>query len=630
MEQLKPFFKPLEDLLDKGGTKKDIVFLVISAIALVISFVAGDSLPINPAWIAIVLCGIPIMCEALIALITEFDIKADVLVSIALIASICVGEYFAAAEVAVIMQLGGLLEELTVARAQKGIQRLVELTPRTARVLLSDGTEQEIDAKDVALNQTVRVLPGEIIPVDGVVTKGATSVDESVVTGEPMPADKQEGSEVSAGTINQFGAIEVCAERVGEDSSIARMARLVQSADAGKAKIVSMADRWATWVVVGALTSAVVIFLATGEVLRAVTVLVVFCPCSLVLATPTAIVAAIGNATKHGFLVKEGDALERLAAVDKVTFDKTGTLTKGEPRVSEILVSKDASLTREELYALVAAAELRSEHPLGKAIVADAKEAGVTVTEPDAFEMIPGQGVRANVGGKEISVGNERMMAELGLSTNAWSTEDIERLQNDGCTVTYVAINNAPAGLVALNDTIRKESLATVKGLNNLGVNVTLLTGDNAQSAQAVAHKVGAREVIAGCLPEDKMRYIEGQENSGKRVAMVGDGVNDAPALKRAFVGVAVGGVGSDIAVEAADIVIVDDTISELPHLVALSKHMMKVIKLNLTFSMTLNFVAIILAFLAVLDPISGALVHNCGSVFVIICSALLLNWKQR
>lgn len=648
MEQLKPYFEPLERLLEIGGTKKDIACIVISAISLVLSFMLGSTLPFDPAWIAIILCGLPIVIEAIIALVTEFDIKADVLVSLALVASIAVGEYFAAGEVATIMQLGGLLEELTVVRAQKGIQRLVELTPRTARLILPDGTEQEIAADAVELNQLVRVLPGEVIPVDGVVTKGNTSVDESVVTGESMPADKQEGSEVSAGTINQFGAIEVKALRVGEDSSIARMARLVQSADAGKARIVSMADRWATWVVVGALTGAIAVYLVTGEILRAVTVLVVFCPCSLVLATPTAIVAAIGNATKHGFLVKEGDALERLAQVDKVAFDKTGTLTKGEPRVFEVgtLPAAGAAptastmpaggtlpaagLDKTQLFGLVASAEAQSEHPLGKAIVATARSEGIELTEATAFEMVPGQGVKATIGEVQIAVGNEHMMSELALSMDAWDSEALARLHAEGCTITYVCVDGVPAGYVALCDTVREESRETVSALRNLGVSVVLLTGDNAEAAQAVAHKVGAREVIAQCRPEDKMCYIEGQENSNKRLAMIGDGVNDAPALKRAFVGVAVGGVGSDIAVEAADIVIVDNTISEMPHLVALSKHMMQVIKVNLTFSMTLNFVAIILAFMAVLDPVSGALVHNCGSVFVIICSALLLSWKQK
>ncbi len=630
MESLKPYFEPLERLLELGGTKKDIVFLVVSAIALAVSFVCGDSLPVNPAWVAIILCGVPIVCEAFIAIVTEFDVKADLLVSLALIAAVAIGELFAAGEVALIMQLGGLLEELTVARAQKGIQRLVELAPRRARIVEADGSEREIDADEVQQGQLVRVLPGEVVAVDGVVAAGATSIDESAVTGEPMPVDKQPGSEVSAGTVNQFGSIDVRATRVGEDSSIRRMARLVQSADAGKAKIVRMADKWATWVVVGALASAIGVYLVTGEILRAVTVLVVFCPCSLVLATPTAIVAAIGNATKRGFLVKEGDALERLAQVKRVAFDKTGTITEGEPVVRDVLPGGKAAFSREELYALVASAELRSEHPLGKAVVRCAHEAGVNVSEPDSFEMRPGLGVAAKPAGRDVAVGNERLMAAVGVSASEFDGEALATLRAKGDTLAFVAVDGGAAGLVALTDTVRAESRETVAKLNALPVETVLITGDNEAAAGTVCAEVGIVRYEASCRPEDKLRYIEDSETQGSPCAMVGDGINDAPALKRSFVGIAVGGVGSDIAIEAADIAIVSGGIAGLPHLLALSRHTMRVIKANLTFAMTLNFVAIILAFIAVLDPVSGALVHNCGSVIVIVNSALLLRWTAK
>ena len=630
MESLKPVFAPLERLLEWGGIKKDVVLIVISAIAVLMSLVGGEALPIDPAWAAIVLCGLPIVIEAFIALVTEFDIKADLLVSIALIASVAIGEYFAAGEVAVIMQLGGLLEEITVARAQKGIEHLVELAPRRARVLDADGSCCEIDADDVELGQTVRVLPGEAVPVDGVVVSGVTSVDESAVTGEPMPVDKQTGDEVAAGTVNQFGSIDVRATRVGEDSSIRRMARLVESADAGKARIVSLADRWATWVVAGALISAAGVFLVTGEILRGVTVLVVFCPCSLVLATPTAIVAAIGNATRHGFLVKEGDALERLAEARSTVFDKTGTITEGEPRVCDVLALEGCGLSRDELFGLVVAAESRSEHPLGRAIVRGACDEGVQVGEVESFEMRPGLGVVALVSGRRVAVGNERLMVESGADEVAFKTSEIEALRAGGDTLALVAVDGTAAGAIALFDTLRPEAAETVRELNDLNAAPVLLTGDSEAAARTVCEEVGIREFQASCRPEDKMGYIERCERDWVKCAMVGDGINDAPALKRAFVGIAVGGVGNDVAVEAADIAIVKGGISGLPHLVALSRHMMKVIKLNLTFAMTLNFVAIVLAFIAVLDPVSGALVHNCGSVLVIINSALLLRWERK
>ena len=316
----------LEALLEFGGAKKDIAFLCIGGVALLLNLVGIQPFPFDIAWIAIILCGLPIVLEAIIGLVTAFDIKADVLVSIALVASVLIDEDFAAGEVAFIMHLGALLEDLTVAKARAGIEKLVHLTPQTAR-RISGSSEEMIPAESVNIGDVLRVLPGETVPVDGIILSGQTSINQAVMTGESLPVDKGPGDEVSSGTVNQFGSFEMKASRVGEDSSIQRMIRLVQSADAGKAKIVGIADRWATWIVVIALTAAVLTWLITGLIIRAVTILVVFCPCALVLATPTAIMAAIGNATKHGFLVREGDALERLAGVKIIAFDKTGTLT---------------------------------------------------------------------------------------------------------------------------------------------------------------------------------------------------------------------------------------------------------------------------------------------------------------
>lgn len=451
---------------------------MISGIALIVSIFDLVPLPFDASWAAIILCGIPIILEAVIGLVTAFDIKADVLVSLALIASVCIGEDFAAGEVAFIMQLGGLLEELTVARARAGIEKLVHLTPQTARVI-TGGKETAVPAGAVKVGDLLRVLPGETIPVDGEIVSGQTSVNQAVMTGESLPVDKGVGDEVSSGTVNQFGAFEMKATKVGEDSSIQRMIRLVQSADAGKAKIVGLADRWATWIVVIALTAAALTWIISGEIIRAVTILVVFCPCALVLATPTAIMAAIGNASRHGFLVREGDALERLAAVKKIAFDKTGTLTYGTPKV--VLVhSALPSLSDNELYRLCAAAERYSEHPLGKAITRCCQqETGEALGDAENFQMVPGRGV------------------------------------------------------------------------------------------------------------------------------------------------------GSDIAVDAADIALVDDKVKELPHLIALSKRMMRTIKLNITFSLTLNFIAIALAITGTLNPVVGALIHNADSVLVITNSALLLKWRQ-
>lgn len=613
----------LERFLEWGGTRKDVVCLIASGMALLLRLLHVP-LPFDAAWIAIVLCGVPIILEAVHGLVTAFDVKADVLVSLALIASVAIGETFAAGEVAFIMQLGGLLEELTVARARAGIEKLVRLTPRTARVV-RDGQETVIPAEQVRVGDLVRVLPGETVPADGVVTAGQTSIDQAVMTGESMPVDKGPGDEVSSGTVNQFGAFEMEVSRAGEDSSIQRMIRLVQSADADKAKIVGVADRWATWVVVIALAAALLTWLISGELIRAVTILVVFCPCSLVLATPTAIMAAIGNAAKHGFLVREGDALERLASVSQAAFDKTGTLTCGTPQVTAVC-PLDPSVSREELYAWTAAAEQRSEHPLGKAIVRCHGETRQSVSD---FQMLPGLGVRAVVSGREILAGNPALLESHGaaaegavLAAAAWLDQ--------GCTVTYVAVDGVPAGFLALSDTLRPAAADTVQAIRAAGVTPVLLTGDHHQAAASMASRLAIDTVRAECRPEDKLQYIREVQEQGNPVCMIGDGINDAPALKTAQVGIAMGGVGSDIAVDAADIVLVGDELRELPHLLRLSRRMMRTIRWNLSFSMLLNFAAIVLAITGILNPVVGALVHNAGSVFVMIHSAFLLTWKQR
>ena len=646
---MKALMHRLEDLLETGGIKKDIALLVISGISLILSLF-NLPIPFSPAWIAVVLCGIPIILEAIIGLVTAFDIKADVLVSLALIASVAIGEIFAAGEVAFIMQLGGLLEDLTVARSRAGIERLIHLTPQTARVI-SEGNARVIPAEEVQVGDILRVLPGETVPVDGVIISGHTSVNEAVMTGESLPVDKEEGDLVSSGTVNQFGAFDMRAQKVGEDSSIQRMIRLVQSADAKKAKIVGLADRWATWIVVFALCAAALTWFISGEIIRAVTILVVFCPCSLVLATPTAVMAGIGNASKHGFLVRESDALERLAGVSKITFDKTGTLTLGTPKVV-FVKSIRPDLTDEDLYTLSAAAEQLSEHPLGRAVVQSFKKDTNAKDLPacESFQMIPGRGVFAVINGRRIAAGNMPMIKEeiakgneednAGCGTSQAEVSIAKALRNisemadewlkRSCTVIYAAIDKEPAGFLALSDTVRETGADMIRQLTSLKIQPILLTGDNENAAANIAGQLGIEKFHANCLPEDKLEYIASWQDADEKVCMIGDGINDAPALKAADIGIAMGGAGSDIAIDAADIVLVDDKIEELPHLIALSRRIMRTIRFNLAFSMTLNVIAVILAIIGILNPVAGALVHNAGSVFVIICSASLLKWKYK
>lgn len=612
----------------KNKVKRDILFLIISGIALILSFANVKLFNLDLAWISIIFCGIPIIKDAIIGLVTEFDIKADVLVSMALIASLIIRETFAAGEVAFIMQIGAFLEEFTVRKSRKGIEKLVHLTPTLARVIINN-EEKTINAKDVKVNDILRVNPGETIPVDGIIIKGKTSVDNSVMSGESIPLDLSEGDSVCSGAVNQFGSFEMKATKVGEDSSIQRMVKLVQSADASKAKIVGIADKWATYIVVAAFISALLTWIITGEIIRAVTILVVFCPCALVLATPTAIVAAIGNVSKNGILVKEGDALERLSSISKIAFDKTGTLTYGKPKVEEV-VSLIDNIKNEELYEMIASCELYSEHPLGKAIVSSFKETyNKEIKIPEEFKMIPGRGVIAKVNNKKILAGNKHLLLDEKIKR-----EDIrfirEKFRNQGKSIIYVAIDNKIGGYIILSDTLREESISMIESIKNLGISPVLLTGDNKYVASRVAKQVKIEEVKAECFPQDKLNLIDEYEKNNKMVCMVGDGINDAPALKKSFVGIAMGNVGSDIAVDAADIVLVRDDINNLPHLLKISKRMMKTIRVNLIFSMTLNFLAVILAMTDLLGPVVGALVHNVGSVIVIINSALLLKYNKR
>lgn len=408
------------------------------------------------------------------------------------------------------------------------------------------------------------------------------------------------------------------------------MIQLVQSADAGKAKIVGLADRWATWIVVIALTAAALTWLLSGQIIRAVTILVVFCPCALVLATPTAIMAAIGNATKHGFLVREGDALERLAGVTKIMFDKTGTLTYGTPKV----IAQKSLLPEwidTELYALCAAVEQFSEHPLGKAIVQSYQQMhGAISQKAEQFQMWTGRGVSAQVSGVSVLAGNQKLLEEQQISVLKAAQADIQAALQKGCTVIHMVADGKFAGYLVLSDTVRTESAGMIAQLKELNVQPVLLTGDHENAAAAIASQLQITEVHANCLSEDKMRWIADEQQKQESVCMMGDGVNDAPALKKANVGIAMGGIGSDIAVDAADIALVDDEVKELPHLLGLSKRMMVTIKCNLTFSMSLNFLAIILAMTGILNPVVGALVYNAGSVLVILNSAWLLKWKRR
>lgn len=608
--------------------KETLVCAVTSAISLVLSItgVLKNVLPIDIAWIAIVLCGTPILIGALKGVVFEHDIKADLLVSLALIASAATGEFFAAGEVALIMQIGSLLEDYTSGKAKEGIERLISITPQTARIL-RDGKTVTIPVEEVKKGDLLSVLAGETIPVDGTIVEGETSIDQSVMTGESIPVDKKAGDTVSSGTMNRFGAFTMRADSLSSDSLLQRMIKLAKEAEENKAPIVTAADKWATWLVLIALSCAVVTWIVTGKFMRAVTVLVVFCPCAFILATPTAVLAGIGNAAKYGIIVRSGDALERLSGIKRVAFDKTGTLTYGKPKVSKA-VSIDNKYSEDDILKFAALAEQQSEHPLGKAIWnAYVKKGGKNETVKD-FKVMAGLGISAEIAGTKVMVGKEDFMTSRNLSLE--NTEDTCKKELDeGATVVYVALNGKIAGIVTLKDTIREDAGKTIKKLTDAGITPMLLTGDNEYAARSISKAAGINDVRANLLPEDKMRIIKEYTGGTEPICMIGDGVNDALALATADAGIAMGGIGSDIAIESADAVLVSDDIKRIPYLFNLMRKVMKKIKVNIIASLIINLSAVILSAIGVLTPITGALWHNFGSVFVVINAALLLRLKD-
>ena len=592
--------------------KIDLLAILISAISLIASFILSiDYL----SWIAVILCGIPIFRECAEGLITEFDIKADLLVSIAIVASIIIGEVFAAGEIATIMAIGGFLEEYTVSKTQGRIKELANMTPQVA-VRIRNGKEERILASEVQIGDILKVLPGESIPTDGRIINGETSIDQSTLTGESIPVDKKTNDDVYSGTINLYGSFTMETTKVSDDSSLQKLIKLVESSSPENANVVRQADKWATFVVAIAFTAAILTYLYTFEIARSVTILVVFCPCALVLATPTAIMAAIGNLAKYDILVKDGASIEELARTDELVFDKTGTLTYGTPEIVDIISNNPKKMMR-----MLASLESKSEHPIAKAIVKYYDNAEELLDIED-FTMHIGKGVTGIINGSKVIAGNINLMESENI--------DLKDYKSESSDITiFVAENGRLIGNVLLADTLRENSKETIRNLKKLRIKTTLLTGDNEKTARHIAKEVKVRNVKFNCLPEDKTNYIRGEQMLGHNIAMIGDGVNDAPSLKKANVGIAMGKIGSEISVEAANITLINDNVGDIPHLIGIARKTVRTINISIAFALTLNVVAMALAILGILNPIEGALIHNIGSVAVITYSSTLIKYRM-
>lgn len=616
----------------KDAEYRTIILTVISGILLLISWTGlfKDILPFDVALLSVLISGTPILLEAARGLWNSFDITAGVLVSIALIASVAIGQYFAAGEIAVIMMIGEILEDRTVRKARESVKKLIQLTPQVARIKTPEG-ESEISTQELKIGDIILIKPGESIPVDGVIIKGHTSINQAIITGESMPVDKKIGDDIFIGTLNQLGAIEIKATKVGQDTSLAKLIKLVKESENKKAPIVRTTDRVATYIVPLAVLASVITYMLTKDITRLVTILVVFCPCALVLATPTAIMAGIGNASRKGILIKSGEALEHVGRINTIAFDKTGTITYGKPEVIDI-ISFNQDYDEEKILLVASVAEKFSEHPIGSAISTKAREKELEVTDPQKFKLKLGQGVIASVDNQEILVGNQKLIAtESLIKMSDEHNRVIESYESQGKTVLLVVISNLLIGLITVADRIKNQSRENINKIKEMGIDeVFLLTGDNEKTAFSIAKQIGVDNVYAEQLPADKVHFIEDQLSANKKVGMIGDGINDAPALARSDVGIAMGALGSDVAIETADVALMSDDISKIPELIDLSRKVLGTINVNIVVPIMINFAAVILAALGIIGPVAGALIHNLGSVLVVANSSRLINYRMN
>ncbi|WP_462361392.1 heavy metal translocating P-type ATPase [Parvimonas micra] len=588
----------------------------------------------KPVWISIFISAFPFLVGAVKNLI-KFRIKNSLLISIAVIASVFVGEYFAAAEIAILMAIGELLEDYTVDRAKKGVNDLISSTPKKAKKLFKTDdsyTVKEVPIEEIENGDLIRVMPGEIISVDGIIKEGFASINQSILTGESLPVDKTVGDEVFCGSMNCFGSIDIVAKDV-ENSSLQKFIDLVERAEKEQTPMQTVIDRLAVKLVPTALLIAITTFAIMmlynfdlyTSTNRAVTVLVVFCPCALFLSTPTAVMASIGQASKHGVIIKTFNALEKLAKVNKIAFDKTGTLTYGKLNVNDIENFSD--LSDEKIMSLISSLESKSEHPIAKSVTEYLDEKNIKKEVVENFKMKIARGVEGEILGNKYFCGNEKYFKENNINIKENVKEKIEKYSSEAKNIILFGDEKEVLSIVTLSDTLRENAKEMVENLKNFEIEPLLLTGDNLSTAKYFSEKVGITNVKAELSPEEKFENIKSLKENNV-VCMIGDGINDAPALKLSDVSVAMGKTGSDISIESANIVLMGHDISKIVYLKKLANATVKTIKFNIILSLLINFVAVILSVLGVLNPLVGAIVHNLGSILVILNASLLYDRK--
>jgi Zn2+/Cd2+-exporting ATPase len=581
----------------------------------------------SPLYLAAALIGSVFIWWSAIQGIRHHDFTADIPVSIATAAALAIGQYSAAAVVAVLLLLGGMLENFVAARAGKALEALSKLLPDRVTVRSGDD-DVVVPLEEVEVGDLLLIRPGERVAVDGEVVLGTAAVSQGAITGESLPLEKHIGDTVFAGTLNEHGTIEVRATKVGQETTLGQIRRMVEEAQEKKAPIERMLNRYAKFYTPAAVLLGALLWWWSGDITRAITMLIVFCPCVMVLATPTALVASIGNAALRGTLVKKGATIEALAKVDTVVFDKTGTLTYGQPRLVRVVPLNGLGET--EVLRLAAVAEKFSEHPLARAVVHAAHARSLHIPDPEDFEPLPGMGVRSSTEGRMLLLGRLQLLSERGLNLPSDVELRAEELAAPGRTVIGISNGREVAGLLALEDVVREDAQAAVMRLNALGVQTVLVTGDNWATAEQIAAQLGISEVYAETLPQQKVEVVKRLQAEGRLVAFVGDGVNDGPALATSDVGIAMGLAGTDVAIETAEIALLADDLSKLPHLLELSRQAIRAIKQNLVFSLGVLGAAVGLTIPGLLNPVSGALLHELSSIPVIANSARLIGLRER
>lgn len=588
----------------------------------------------KPVWISIIISAFPFLVGA-IKNIVKFKIKNSLLITIAVIASVFVGEYFAAAEIAILMAIGELLEDYTVDRAKKGLNDLISSAPKKAKKLIKTDdsyTVKEVPIEEIENGDIIRVMPGEIISVDGIIKEGFSSIDQSILTGESLPVDKTVGDEVFCGSMNCFGSIDIIAKDV-ENSSLQKFIDLVERAEKEQTPMQTVIDRLAVKLVPTALLIAIATFVIMvlskfdlyTSINRAVTVLVVFCPCALFLSTPTAVMASIGQASKHGVIIKTFNALEKLAKVNKIAFDKTGTLTYGKLNVNDI--ENFSEFSDEKIMSLISSLESKSEHPIAKSVTEYLDEKNIKKEVVENFKMKIARGVEGDILGNKYFCGNEKYFKENNINIKENVKEKIEKYSSEAKNIILFGDKKEVLSIVTLSDTLRENAKEMVEKLKSFEIEPLLLTGDNLSTTKYFSEKVGITNVKAELSPEEKFENIKSLKENNV-VCMIGDGINDAPALKLSDVSVAMGKTGSDISIESANIVLMGHDVSKIVYLKKLANATVKTIKFNIIISLLINFVAVILSVLGVLNPLVGAIVHNLGSILVILNASLLYDRK--